>query len=144
MPPAQRPSDAPDSQRRRFRILCVDDEPALREIVQLLLRRQGHIVDTASDGLEAWELLSDAAKAYDLVITDNEMPRVTGLDLVQLLRESRFRGRVIVFSSSLTDVDIAKLHSWAVDAIVEKGGPAERLLVAVRNALETTRVSESS
>jgi DNA-binding response OmpR family regulator len=114
----------------------------LREVVQILLRRQGHLVDIASDGLDAWEFLSGAADAYDLVITDNEMPRLCGVDLVQLLRESRFGGKIIVFSSSLSGQDSAKLHSWGVDAIIEKGGSAEPLLSAVRNALEALRVSE--
>lgn len=131
-------------ERRPSRILCVDDEAAIREILQLLFGRQGHAVDIAPDGIAAWELLCRSPGAYDLVITDNEMPRLGGMALVRRLRESNFGGRVIVYSSSLSDADIRTLRAWAIDAIVEKGGPAVKLLDTVNAVLDASVVTPSA
>ncbi len=66
------------------RILVVDDSLTVREAERQLLENAGYQVDVAVDGLEAWSAirLSD----YDLVVTDVDMPRMTGTDLVKRVR----------------------------------------------------------
>src|ERR1019366_5162871 len=66
------------------RILVVDDEPDIRRINAMVLHRAGYHVDTAEDGASGWSELKPSR--YDVLITDNTMPRVTGLELIKKLR----------------------------------------------------------
>ena len=70
---------------RRVRILMADDSPVIRDIVGEVLTGAGFEVTTAEDGKIALERL--ARDPFDLVITDIEMPRMTGLELLQAIRE---------------------------------------------------------
>jgi len=81
-------------------ILIVDDDPAVRELVAETVARAGFRADTAEDGEEGWEAL--CLTAYDLIITDNEMPRLTGLDLIKRLRKVSIEPPCILISGSLS------------------------------------------
>ena len=65
-------------------ILVVDDDDGVRELVARSITKVGYRVDTARDGEEAWSALCVAA--YDLLITDNSMPKLSGLNLIRRLR----------------------------------------------------------
>lgn len=67
------------------KLLVVDDEKNLRLVVQKELSRQGHEVDTASDGEEAWEAIE--SKDFDVLLCDINMPRLDGLGLLRRVRE---------------------------------------------------------
>lgn len=66
-------------------ILAVDDSKSLRQMVTFTLKGAGHQVEEAEDGVEALEMASRAT--YDLVLTDVNMPRMDGLQLIQKLRQ---------------------------------------------------------
>ena len=66
------------------RILIVDDDAALREVLTVALAYDGHDVDGAGDGTEALALLEQ--RPYDLVLSDLQMPRVDGPSLYETLR----------------------------------------------------------
>ena len=66
------------------RILVVDDDDALREVLTVALTRDGHTVDGACDGTEALALLD--RQPYDLVLSDLRMPHVDGPSLYEMLR----------------------------------------------------------
>ncbi|MDX1631686.1 MAG: response regulator [Thermoanaerobaculia bacterium] len=63
------------------RVLVVDDEPQVRELLVVVLEEEGYEVETAEDGLEAWERLQEE-KAIDVVLLDWMMPRMDGLELL--------------------------------------------------------------
>jgi CheY-like chemotaxis protein len=67
-------------------ILVVDDEVAIRELIQEVLGMEGHTCDQAENGSHALECLK--AKKYDLVIMDRNMPKMTGVQALQILRAS--------------------------------------------------------
>lgn len=69
------------------RVLVVDDDRAIRELVKTLVARHGFVIDTANDGEEAWTLI--AANVYDAVLLDLMMPKANGFDLVDRLRHDR-------------------------------------------------------
>jgi chemosensory pili system protein ChpA (sensor histidine kinase/response regulator) len=69
---------------RRARILVADDSRSVREAVSMILSSAGYRVDAVPDGWEAWEALQDGA--YDLLLTDLEMPRLAGYELIAKLR----------------------------------------------------------
>lgn len=113
--------------QRRLRILCVDDEPAIRDVLELLLRREGHAVETAADGVAAWTKMETDPNSYHLVITDNEMPNLTGLGFVTRIRAHGFTGKVVMFSGSVTERSAAQLTALDVAAVVPKGEPVALL-----------------
>ena len=67
-----------------MRILCCDDEELVRWSVQTHLKKAGHEVDVAKDGIEALEAIDKGA--YDAVILDLKMPRLDGLSVLRRLR----------------------------------------------------------
>lgn len=68
------------------RILICDDDDAVREVIQAALSETGHAIDAARDGMEAMEFVKK--NKYDLLILDRNMPRLNGLQVLQLLRAS--------------------------------------------------------
>jgi two-component system sensor histidine kinase and response regulator WspE len=66
------------------RILVVDDSVTVREVQRSLLRNRGYLVEVAVDGMDGWNALR--AGAYDLTITDVDMPRMTGIELVSKIK----------------------------------------------------------
>lgn len=68
----------------RRRILIVEDSITVREVERALLKNSGYEVEVAVDGMDGWNALRSGQ--YDLVITDIDMPRMTGLELVSLIR----------------------------------------------------------
>jgi two-component system, chemotaxis family, chemotaxis protein CheY len=66
------------------RVLIVDDEQAIRDLIHELLRTQNYAIEAAGGGTEALELLRK--KAFDLAIVDRNMPGVSGIDVVKLIR----------------------------------------------------------
>ena len=76
--------NAKDRTTAPVRILVIDDEREIRDIVTGLLRGAGYQVDTANDGAAGWAAL--CANPYDLLITDHMMPKITGLELLRQVR----------------------------------------------------------
>src|SRR5262245_23032591 len=81
------------------RILVVDDELVICEISAAMLSHCGYDVDTAQDGEAGWTALR--AKEYDLLITDQRMPKVSGVELVEKLRAEGLDLPVIMVSGVL-------------------------------------------
>jgi CheY-like chemotaxis protein len=121
---------------RRTRVLCVDDEPAIREVLALHLKRNAYDVETAQNGLAALELVMSNPSRFDVVITDNQMPQLDGIHLVQKLRTMGFSGKIVFFSSTLSPHNADQLDGFTVDAIIEKGRPVAELMAALARVLE--------
>ena len=99
-------------------VLMLDDDTATRQITALFLARSGYLVDTAEDGEAGWDALRTAH--YDLLVTDNDMPRLTGMQLVERLRSAGLTLPVIVASGS---VDLHEAHDYpqlALAAVLHK------------------------
>jgi len=72
-------------QARRKRVLVIDDSLTVRELERKLLAGRGYDVAVAVDGMDGWNVLR--AERFDLVITDIDMPRMDGIELVTLIRQ---------------------------------------------------------
>ena len=80
------------------RILVADDSISVRELVRQLLKSQGYDVETAVDGVDAWDKLRD--NPADLVVTDVDMPRMDGIELVRSIKQgNQFRNIPVVVVS---------------------------------------------
>jgi len=97
-----------------FRILVVDDEPAQRELVSGFLRKRGFEVDEAAGGQAA--LARFTQEPFDLVLTDQRMPDLSGLDLLQRLRAVTPEAAVIVMTAYGTiETAVGAIKAGATD-----------------------------
>ncbi|MEI6634700.1 MAG: response regulator [Chlamydiota bacterium] len=76
-------------------ILVVDDDPFSREMLRIFIEKRGHSTDLADDGTDALALLK-SGRAYDLVISDINMPRMDGLTLLREIKKEAPGTRVIL------------------------------------------------
>ncbi|XGC82110.1 sigma-54-dependent transcriptional regulator [Bdellovibrio bacteriovorus] len=70
----------------KSRILVVDDEESIREFLEIMLKKEGYEITLAEDGQKAKDLL--AKKSFDMIISDLQMPHVTGIELLKHVKES--------------------------------------------------------
>jgi DNA-binding NtrC family response regulator len=87
------------------KLLVVDDEKNLRLVVQKEMARQGHEVETASDGEAAWEILE--ARDFDVLLCDINMPRLDGMGLLRRLREKSANPPEIIMLTGQGTVETA-------------------------------------
>lgn len=117
------------------RILVVEDEPSIREVVSLYLRRAGYQVTVVEDGQQALDTLSN--QLPDLVVLDLMLPRVDGLAITHWLRE-RGDTPIIMLTARREEQDrIAGLEMGADDYVVKPFSPQE-LVSRVRAVLRRT------
>ena len=115
------------------RILVVDDESCIRRLNAELLMRAGYHVDTAGDGADAWRALG--AERYNLLITDNNMPMVTGVELIKKVRDARMELPVIMATASLPEEEFARYPWIRPDAMLLKPYSIAEMLRAVKEVL---------
>ena len=120
------------------RILVVEDEPSIREVLSLYLRRAGYQVTVVGDGREALDTLS--SQTPDLVVLDLMLPEVSGLEVTRWLRE-RGDTPIIMLTARREEQDrIAGLEMGADDYVVKPFSPQE-LVSRVRAVLRRTKAS---
>ena len=116
---------------RPLHVLCADDNAILGEIMLCLLAREGHWVEQVEDGAKAWDRLSADLGGFDVLVTDHQMPGLTGLELVERLRSVKFSGRIVVHSSGVTPEQAARYRALGATKFVPKASTADELLRAV-------------
>ncbi len=121
---AQRPQE-----KRRKRILAVDDSLTVRELERKLLQSQGYIVETAVDGMDAWNTIRHGH--YDLLVTDVDMPRMDGIELVTLIRKDPKLRTLPVMIVSYKDRDIDRRRGLdaGADYYLTKGSFQDQTLM---------------
>ncbi|MBP7690831.1 MAG: response regulator transcription factor [Anaerolineales bacterium] len=120
------------------RILVVEDEPSLREVVSLYLRRAGYRVTEAGDGPAAQAWL--AHETADLVVLDVMLPGVDGLEIARQLRAQGDTAIILLTARRAEPDRIAGLELGADDYVVKPFSPQE-LVSRVRAVLRRARPS---
>ena len=117
------------------RVLVVEDNPAIRELVSAYVKGAGHSVATASNGDEALETVAERG-APDIAVLDVAMPGMSGLDLLVKLRELPGHAELpaIFLSASARETDIRRGHELGA-AYLTKPFAAHALLDAVDEAV---------
>ena len=115
------------------RILVVEDDVVIRQLNAKVLAGSGYQVAAAKDGAAGWEALR--ASAFDLLITDHAMPKLTGLELVKKVRSARMTLPVILATGTLPEEEIER-HPWLqLAATLLKPFSPDQLLETVRAVL---------
>jgi CheY-like chemotaxis protein len=118
------------------RILLVDDERILAEMSEIMLRRLGYRVTSVASGPEAIAAFVKEPKAYDLVITDQTMPGMTGLDLARHLLELQPGLPIILCTGYSTLVSNESAAAAGIRAFAMKPLAKREIATLVRRVLD--------
>ncbi len=121
------------------KVLIVDDEPNIREVVGLYLRRDGHTIVSATDGEEALEVFHESEP--DLVVLDLMLPKMSGLEVCRRMRAGRRVPLIMLTARGEEEERIVGLSLGADDYVVKPFSPRE---LAARVSAVLRRVEESS
>jgi CheY-like chemotaxis protein len=109
--------DESNHRPKPLHVLIIDDEPNVRKVDAMRLRRRGHKATVCAGPIQALNRIEAAPSTYDVVITDQVMPRMSGLDLTRTLRDRNCRIPVVItsgFSSKLTPENVQDAGAQAV------------------------------
>jgi DNA-binding response OmpR family regulator len=120
----------------------VDDDADARQQSTEVLIRHGYQVDAAEDGAVAWNTLQ--RNPYDLVVTDHNMPKVTGVELVKKLRAARMAHPVILVSGAIPTEELNRHPCLQLAATLLKPYTADELLLAVKEVLRVASGARES
>jgi two-component system NtrC family response regulator len=121
-----------------FRILVVDDEPAQRELISGFLKKQGFDVSSAENGVKAVELFRQ--DSIDLVLTDQKMPHMSGLDLLQAVRAINPVAPVILMTAfGSIEAAVSAIQGGATDYLT-KPLNLDELLYRIRQVTDRYRI----
>ena len=120
-----------------YRILVVEDTQIIRQVTVALLVHAGYVVGAAEDGEFGWDDL--CARNYDLVITDNAMPKMSGVELVEKMRSARMTTPVILASGTLPMQELMQNQQLDLAATLEKPFSPDQLLQTVQQVLIKAR-----
>jgi CheY-like chemotaxis protein len=118
------------------RILVVDDDAGIRQLVGTILGEEGFEVEQAVDGVDA--LAKMATQAYDAVVSDLQMPRLDGLSLLREIRRRGIKVPVIIQTARVDASIEAVLHRAGAIRVLSKG-PMEELLQSVGDVVGSSR-----
>ena len=121
-------------------VLVVDDEPVIRAYVARALTLAGFEVAVAAGGREALRLVVEDHVRPAVVVTDIEMPGMTGIELAARLLALRPTLRIVMMTGDPARADAARGHPSIVDAVLLKPLRSEDLVAAIRPAVDPTRV----
>ena len=124
--------------RKGGRLLVVDDALTVRELQRTILERAGFDVTVASDGIEALAHLEN--EAFDLVLTDVEMPRMNGFELTEHIRAHATMSNVaiLILTSLASDADRRRGMDVGADGYIVKSSFDEQSLLAAVDRLVGT------
>jgi DNA-binding NtrC family response regulator len=129
----KRPTHYFNGKQPAHRILVVEDEADIRWVNTLALTDSGYHVDNAENGAVAWDILQ--LKRYHLLITDNEMPKVSGVELLKNIHAARMGVLVIMATGTLPHEQFARYPWIRPVGMLIKPYTLEELLGAVKKVL---------
>ena len=130
------------------RILIVDDEPDIRELLSYNLRKDGYIIHTASDGISSIEIAKDFSP--DLILLDIMMPEMDGVEVCYQLRQlDQFKNTIIAFLTARSEdyTQISALESGGDDFFVKPIKPnvfKSRIKALLRRKLDADEKRRAS
>jgi two-component system cell cycle sensor histidine kinase/response regulator CckA len=120
-------------------VLVVEDEPAIREIFEQILRNIGFTVRTATDGLSAVEILEREANSIALLLTDYHMPRMDGLALAKVVHTRWPTMQMVLASGRIDRSEWPQLAQLGFKALLDKPFDVEQLREALQGVLGSRR-----
>jgi two-component system response regulator PilR (NtrC family) len=129
--------------KERAKILIVDDERSIRELLEIFLKKEGFVVSSAASAEQGLVLVKTSE--FDLIISDIKMADMSGIDFLRELRNTGFVGQFILltaFASAETAIQALKMGAY--DYILKTENFMEELKLVVHSALENRRLREEN
>jgi two-component system response regulator PilR (NtrC family) len=128
--------------QEKSRILVVDDEPGMREFLEIMLQKDNYIVETASDGSEAINKIESAL--FDLAVVDVQMPVMNGIEVLKRVNEKSPETTVIMitaFASHETAIEAMKLGAYDY---ITKPFKIDEIKLVIKKALDKKRLEREN
>ena len=129
---------AVEDRSRGLRVLYIDDDRMLVSLVARTLERRGYRISAHVSAMEGLETLRGDPDAFDLVLTDYNMPEMSGLDVARAVREIRETLPVVVTSGFIDDALLAQARDAGVREVISKVDSVEQLCATLQQV--TTRL----
>lgn len=125
------------------RLLIVDDEKSLCQLLEIAFRKDGHIVEIASSGASALNKIN--SQVYDVIVSDIRMPDITGIDLLEKARNMGIATPFVLITAVPTvSTAIQALNLGADRYVIKTDKLVEELKVVVQRELESLRLREEN
>jgi two-component system, NtrC family, response regulator PilR len=124
------------------KIIVIDDEPGMREFLEIMLQKDGYIVETASDGPEAMDKIDNAL--FDLAITDIQMPVMNGIEVLKKINEKSPDTTVIMitaYASHETAIEAMKLGAYDY---ITKPFKIDEIKLVIKKALDKKKLEREN
>jgi CheY-like chemotaxis protein len=132
---------APQKAEKHGRMLIVDDELQIREVVVEYLEREGYRGTTCAtngkEGLAAYKEAWDAGSPFDAVVSDRQMPELDGPEMFIEIKKINPAARLIFLTGGAKDKDMARLRELKPFAILEKPMANSTFIDTIERALST-------
>jgi DNA-binding NtrC family response regulator len=115
-------------------ILVAEDDALIRDLIQTLLSREGYKIDEAENGLQAVAWMN--VKAYDLILSDIQMPHIDGMRVLEEAQRLHPTTRVILMSAGI-EVDQDQLLAQGAFDFIQKPFTLESFIERIERGLET-------
>jgi len=128
--------------QEKSRILVVDDEPGMREFLEIMLQKDNYLVETASDGAEAIQRIE--SDLFDLAVVDVQMPVMNGIEVLKRINEKSPETTVIMitaFASHETAIDAMKLGAYDY---ITKPFKIDEIKLVIKKALDKKRLEREN
>ncbi len=125
-----------------YKILVVDDEKSLRELLSILLQREGYRVDQAADGATAFSMAQETA--YDLIVSDIQMPKMTGIELLRQLRDQGDDVTIMMITAFSSTEEAVKAMKLGAYDYITKPFKNDEIRLVIKNALEREQLQQEN
>jgi DNA-binding NtrC family response regulator len=115
------------------RIIIIDDDKSIRQVLKTILEQEGYTVDTADTGKQA--ILKTNEKAYNLALIDMRLPDIDGIDLILKIKDTTPRMRKIIVTGYPTIQNAMEAVNRQADAFILKPFDVEKVLQTIREQL---------
>jgi CheY-like chemotaxis protein len=121
------------------RILFIDDEKNMVETIPPLLERLGYHVEAATNAGEALKMFLSGPEKFDLVITDQTMPQMTGIEFIKHIREKRQDIPIILCTGFSESIDEGRAIEFGINAFMMKPFEINEIANVVRGVLDRSK-----
>ncbi len=125
-----------------MRILLVDDDSSVRRVLQFKLEKRGYSVETASDGLEALQLLKE--NPFDLLLSDIRMPKMDGIELLGKAKSAQPNIKVVLITAHATVTQAVQAVKLGAFDYITKPFEDDELFVAIDKALQFEKLESEN
>ena len=125
-----------------MKILVIDDQQSIRDLLNRYLTNRGHQVELADNGRRGWEIFDSAPDDFDVILTDVMMPEMDGLELLQKVRSQGYEVPVIIMTAhAALEISLKAIRLGAFDFLVK---PIKwDLLQSAFSRIETLRATRA-